>query len=264
MGELWTSLLTLIGGLLTALHDLASPLFGTAYAWGIAIILLTVVVRVLLLPLAIKQINSMRAMQGIQPELKKIQKKYKADRSLMRTDPEKYKAQRQKQQEAMMALYKEHNVNPASSCLPLVAQMPIFVALFSVLRSPDVVPQLQEVGFFLIPSLAAQPSQGLAAAGVGAYILMVLMAVSTFVSQRQMMGRTPTAGDQAQQQQKIMLYVMPLMLTVFSWNFPIGVLLYWVTTNLWTMGQQWFMFRNVEQNVAVAGAGTRPPSKGRG
>ncbi len=110
-----------------------SPFTGAA-SWGWAIIGLTLVIRVLLLPLAIKQIRSMRAMQAIQPQMKAIQKKYKVDRDLMKKDPEQYKAKKQKMNEEMMALYQTEGVNPAASCLPLLAQAPVFFALFSILR----------------------------------------------------------------------------------------------------------------------------------
>ncbi len=212
--------------------------FTGEYSWAFAIIALTVLVRVLLLPLAIKQINSMRAMQKIQPEMKKLQNKYKTDRSLIKTDPEKFKAQRQKQQEAMQALYKEHNVNPAAGCLPLLAQAPIFFALFRLLYSGRV-EELDQAGFFLINSLSSFPQN----AGFGAFVLVALMGATTFLTQKQMMASNPASAQMPQQ--KILLYVMPIMLLVFSFNIPVGVLLYWVTTNVWTMGQQWVMFRNV-------------------
>jgi YidC/Oxa1 family membrane protein insertase len=253
MGALWGGLIQGLSSLLTLLHDGTVVLFGS-YAWGWAIILLTFGVRLVLLPLAWKQTNSIRAMQKLQPELKKIQAKYRTDRSMMRTNPEKYRQRKQKQQEAMMALYKEHNVNPAASCLPLLLQMPVFIALYQVLRRAQ---GLQRAPFYLITNLASTPAQGLAA-GVGTFVLLILMAVTTFASQYQMQGRMPTAGDQAQQQ-KILLYVMPIMLTFVAFQLPAGVLLYWVATNLWTMGQQYVMFRNIEPEgvPAVQGSGKR-------
>jgi YidC/Oxa1 family membrane protein insertase len=114
---------------LTFLHDLVEPLVGI-HAWGWAIILLTLGIRILLLPLAIKQTRSMRAMQALQPQIKELQKKHKVDRSLMKKDPEQYKAKKQKLNEEMMALYQKEGANPAASCLPLLAQAPIFLALF--------------------------------------------------------------------------------------------------------------------------------------
>lgn len=250
---IWQSLLEGLEEILRFFHGVTEPLFGIA-AWGWAIVLLTVAVRIILLPLAVKQTNSMRAMQKLQPEMKKIQEKYKTDRSLMRTNPEKFQQQRQKQQEAMMALYKEHNVNPASGCLPLLLQMPIFFALFSVLRSDTLVPELATSGFYGIDSLQSLASS----AGIAAWLLIVLMGATTFLTQRQTMAANP---GQQMSQQKILLYVMPVMLMFFSINLPVGVLLYWVTTNLWTMGQQWIMFRSMERKEAVAGTGDAKPKK---
>ncbi len=249
MSELWQGVIGGFASLLTSLHDITEPLFGV-FAWGWAIILLTLLVRIVLLPLAIKQTTSMRAMQGLQPEVKRIQAKYKVDRGLIRSDPDKYKEQRAKQQEEMQALYKERGVNPAAGCLPLVAQMPVFFALFSVLNGEGrYVPALQEAGFYFINALSLGAPQG---AGWGAYVLIAIMGLTTFFSQRQMMKSNPAVADQPQQ--KIMLYAMPVMLTVFGINFPAGVLLYWVTTNLWTMGQQYVMFRKLGPSSVPAGA----------
>lgn len=248
MGALWDGLIQGLTDFLRLLHDGTAGIFGQ-YAWGWAIILLTFAVRLVLLPLAVKQTNSMRAMQQLQPAMKKIQARYRTDRSMMRTNPEKYRARKQKQQEAMMALYKEHNVNPAASCLPLLLQMPIFFALYRVLIEAD---ELRAAPFYLIPNLASTPWQGLAFAGVGSYVLLILMALTTYYSTYQMQARTPMAGEQQAQQQKILLYVMPVMLTVIAFQLPAGVLLYWVATNLWTMGQQHVMFRNIEPAGAPA------------
>jgi YidC/Oxa1 family membrane protein insertase len=241
--EIWLQLLNALGLVLRFFHDVTAGLLGD-YAWIAAIILLTVAVRLVMMPLAVRQFHSMQAMQKLRPQQKKIQQRYKTDRGMMRTDPEKYRAQRQKQQEEVMALYKEHNVNPASSCLPLIAQMPIFIALFSVLRSPDVIPELVTAPFPINATLQAPASQ----AGVVAIALLVLMGITTFVQQKQMMGRNAAmADDQQMQQQKMMLYIMPVFLTVLGFQLPVGVLVYWVTTNLWQMGQQWYMLRQMDR-----------------
>lgn len=239
---IWNGLIDGLEAVLRFFHGLAVgiPLLDLA-AWGWAIVLLTFAVRVVLLPLAVKQISSMRAMQGLQPDMKKIQAKYKTDREMMRSNPEKYRERRQKQQEEMMKLYKEHNVNPAASCLPLLAQMPVFFALFTLLRDNSRVEELATEGFYIIPSLAEVPT---AQMGVGVVVLIGLMGATTFFSQKQMMASNPTAS--AQPQQKVLLYAMPVLLTVFAINLPVGVLLYWVTTNVWTMAQQFVMFRNIE------------------
>ncbi|HWH33055.1 MAG TPA: YidC/Oxa1 family membrane protein insertase [Egibacteraceae bacterium] len=245
MGELLTSVAEALGEVLRVLHSLVEPVTGAA-AWGWAIILLTLLVRVVMLPLAVKQINSMRAMQRLQPEIKKLQAKYKTDRSMMRTDPEKYRERRAKQQEEMMKLYKEHNVNPAAGCLPLLLQMPIFFALFRLLSSTEIVPQLNTAGFYFA-QLAERPTQ----AGLGAWALIALMGYTTYFSQKQMMASNPGAAENPQQ--RMMLYLMPVVLTVFAVNLQTGVLLYWVTTNIWTMAQQWVMFRGLDHERAAKG-----------
>ncbi|MGH2604865.1 MAG: YidC/Oxa1 family membrane protein insertase [Dehalococcoidia bacterium] len=250
MTELWHGLLNVVEEVLRFFHTFMSPLFGDQAAWGWAIILLTITVRVLMLPLAVKQTRSQRAMQRLQPEMKKIQTKYKVDRSQMRTNPDKYRDQRQKQQEAMMALYKEHGVNPAAGCLPLLPQLPVFFALFSVLRGGSV-QELKTASFYIVDSLAAFPG------GIeswGAWVLVALMGLTTFYSSRQMMASTASTGPQAQQM-KIMMYAMPALLVVFARSMPVGVLLYWVTTNVWTIAQQAVMFRDVRRDPAAATAG---------
>ena len=242
----WTALKDVIGGVLTFFNGAFEPIFGD-HSWGWAIIALTVAVRVVLLPLAIKQTRSQRAMQALQPQMKKIQEKYKADKGLMRSDPEKYRELRAKQQEAMMGLYKEHGVNPASGCLPLLLQMPVFFALFQVLQQNDA---LRGAPFLIWSDLAGSvPKVEPVGSGL---VLVVLMAATTYYSSRQMMASTPASG-QAAQQQKIMMYAMPVMLAVFSWNMYIGVLVYWVTTNIWTIGQQYVMFRSVTPAAPAAG-----------
>lgn len=261
---IWQELLNALGAVLRFFHDITVGMVGD-YSWVAAIILLTVTVRLLLTPLAIKQFRSMQAMQNIRPQMKRIQQRYKTDRGMMRTDPEKYRAQRQKQQEELMALYKEHNVNPASSCLPLVAQMPIFIALFSVLRSETVIPELFDAPFFGGSTLQMPAND----AGIIAIGLLIAMGITTFVQQKQMMGRnTALADDQQMQQQKMMLYIMPVFLVFLGFNLPVGVLVYWVTTNLWQMGQQWFIMREVAHTTAPPKGSTKKPAspdtKGRG
>jgi YidC/Oxa1 family membrane protein insertase len=242
--ELWNGLVDGLGTILGLFHDWLVPVSGP-WAWGWAIVLLTLAVRLLMLPLAVKQTNSMRAMQGLQPEIKRIQKKYKADRDLMRKDPEKYRERRAKQQEEMMALYKQHNVNPAAGCLPLLLQMPIFFALFTLLR-PGRIAQLGDATFLWITDLTQTASAAMPISAV----LILAMGATTYYSQRQMMVNNPAMAEMPQQ--KIMLYAMPIMLTVFAYQIFVGVLIYWVTTNIWTIGQQWVMFRRLEPPTAKA------------
>lgn len=246
--SIWTGLLEALGEVLRFFHDATTGLFGD-YAWAVAIVLLTVLVRLAMMPLAIRQFRSMQAMQKLRPDMKKIQSKYKTDRGMMRTDPEKYRERRQKQQEELMALYQEHNVNPASSCLPLLVQAPILFGLFTVLRSPDVVPELVNAPF----AFGATLQEVVRSAGPLAYALLLAMGITMFVQQRQMMARNTTAAaadDQSAQIQKMMLYVMPVVLVVTGVNFPVGVVIYWATTNLWQVGQQWYIMREVAAPAA--------------
>jgi YidC/Oxa1 family membrane protein insertase len=250
-----------VESVLTFLHDLLLPIFG-ANSWGWAIIALTLIVRVALLPLAIKQTRSMRAMQAIQPQMKALQKKYKVDKELMRKDPEKYKAKKAKLNEEMMALYKEEGANPAASCLPLLAQAPVFIALFWTLRDFDT---LSEEGFYFFLS-ATDPAQldglrtAVSAAGWPGWLLILLMSGTMFLSQKQMMARTAATGadNPMAQQQKILLYVMPVFLAVISFQFPIGILLYWVTTNFWQVIQQAIILREVTHEAETGELANKP------
>ncbi|MDP9022958.1 MAG: YidC/Oxa1 family membrane protein insertase [Actinomycetota bacterium] len=260
----WQLLLDVIQEGLTFLHGVFAPLFG-AHAWGWAIIGLTVVIRVLLLPLAMKQTRNMRAMQTLAPKVKRIQAKYKADRELLKKDPQAYRDSRQKMNEEVMGLYREHNVNPMAGCLPLLLQAPIFFALFRVLNNAEL--QLNGDRIAAEPFYVFSPLGAAANSGVWGWVLILGMAATMFVTQRQMMGRTQMEGAQAQQQ-KIMLYVMPVFLAVIAQSLPIGVLLYWVTTNLWQLGQQAIIIREVQheqsaEEVDVARKTNRPAGAGK-
>ncbi|WP_370325890.1 YidC/Oxa1 family membrane protein insertase [Euzebya sp.] len=249
LGDIFGGLQDALAQVLRFYEGLLEPLAG-GYAWGLAIILLTVTVRIFLIPLMVRQTRSMRSMQRLQPELKKIQEKYKADRSLIKTDPERYKKLKDKQREAQMALYQEHQVNPVGGCLPLLLQMPIFLALFYVLRDNARVEELTAAPFFGIEGLGMTAAEG---AGIGAFVLVALQVFTTFYTQKQMQARNSgNSNDQQAQVQKIMMYVMPAFLGWLSFTFPIGVVLYWVTTNIWTIGQQAYIFKKVEAEEAEA------------
>lgn len=280
MSDLWNGIKDLFVSALDALHSLFS-FVGDEPAWGFAIIALTLIVRIMLLPLAIKQTRSMRAMQQLQPKIKAIQKKYKADRELMKKDPERYKAQRQKMNEEMTALYQEAGVNPAGGCLPLLAQAPIFIALFSVLRTPvadnpnlepgSALDRLLHADFYFFTPGPEGLSMGANEAGIAGIALILLMAGSMFWSQRQMLAKTAVTADSSQmQQQKIMMYVMPVFLAVISFNFPMGVLLYWVTTNIWQIAQQAIILYEVDHDASAPNSGDgatdgqTSPAKGTG
>lgn len=207
--------------------------------YGIVIILLTVIVRIVLVPLTISQTKSMAKMQKLQPELKELQKKYKDDK--------------QKLQQETMEFYKKNNVNPLAGCLPLLLQMPVFFALFQALRNPsEIVTNI--LGNFTIDGVANGIKTGLAGflpAGefiMGAanpnynflwmnlnekdpyYILVILMVATMFLTTRM------TTTDP--KQSKIM-YIMPVVFGFISFQFPSGILVYWVTSNIWGIGQQW-------------------------
>ena len=270
MREFFQPVLEVFSGLLRFIHDLAEPLFGV-HSWGWAIIGLTLIVRILLLPLAIKQTRSMKAIQQLQPEMKAIQEKYKTDREMMRKDPEKYRARKQKQQQEMMALYQREGANPAASCLPLLAQAPIFVALFWTLVGED---ELTGAPFYFFTEATAGGLEKLVSgAGWPGWLLIVLMSGTMFFSQKQMMARNAAtmADNPMAQQQKILLYVMPVFLAVISFQFPLGVLLYWVTTNFWQIVQQAIILREgtkidaaAERRANGTGPGAAPSGPARG
>ena len=218
--------------------------------WGLSIVGLVVVIRILITPLFIKQLHASRKMTLIQPELQKIQAKYKG-----KTDPES----RQKMTEETMALYKDSGTNPFSSCLPILLQMPIFFALFNVLNGlGSIASGARDAVGPITASVARQAelstfagvqlsdkfvgSEDLAAKAI-TVALIVLMSITQFTSQHQAMTKNMPASAMDNpmfKQQKILLYIMPVIFAVSGINFPIGVLIYWLVTNLWSMGQQFY------------------------
>jgi YidC/Oxa1 family membrane protein insertase len=265
--DFFDSVLDFFFAILQFLHGIFEPLAG-AHAWGWAIIGLTLIVRVLLLPLAIKQTRSMRAMQAIQPQIKELQKKYKVDRELLKKDPETYRARRQKLSEEQMALFKREGANPAASCLPLLAQAPIFIALFWMLRGQgeEGEPLFAAPFYFFTNFIDAGPGDptGLAAtvsaAGWPGWLLILLMSGSMFITMKQMNARTAAMGSENPMaaQQKILMYVMPVFLAVISFQFPLGIVLYWVTTNIWQIAQQWIILREVTHEAETGELADKP------
>jgi YidC/Oxa1 family membrane protein insertase len=215
--------------------------------WVLSIIGLTVTVRAMLIPLFVKQIKSSRNMQLIQPRVKELQKKYGHDRERLAAET--------------MALYKETGTNPFASCLPILVQMPIFLALFRLLDhhaakgngiaflTDDLAESFGNAKLFgTIPIKDTfLNNNGNVAVMVVAAILVVAMTATTFMTQRQLMSKNMPAdalsGPYAQQQ-KMLLYILPVVFAVGGVAFPIGVLFYWTTSNLWTMGQQFYVIRN--------------------
>jgi YidC/Oxa1 family membrane protein insertase len=227
----------------------------TGWAWAMSIVGLTAVVRVLLIPLFVKQIHSSRRMQLIQPEMQKIQKKYKGKR-----DPESQKAQQQE----IMDLYKRTGTNPFASCLPILIQSPFFFALFQLLNNlkgqaegvkEGIGPITQQVAAEIERSniFGASLSDHFLGSTITntkilTAVLIVLMSVTTFTTQHQLMRKNMPASaldNPFAKQQKVLLYLMPLFFAISGVNFPIGVLLYWLTTNVWSMGQQFYVIRNM-------------------
>ncbi len=249
-------------------------------SWGLSIVLMTVCVRALLLPLAFKQFHSMQKLQRLGPELKQIQNKYKEDK--------------QRQQQEVMKFYKENDVNPFASCLPLVAQIPVFIGLFYMLRTSlrkDICPAVQAAfkthyavahgaaaaagqttyctnpqfahiyhagpqgaGFLFIPDLTNKATGGV-------LIALLILYVGTQLLSSLLMS-TPTMDKN---QRRIML-LLPLFFVVIVINFPAGLLLYWITTNVWTIGQQYVIRRRLgpvsPPAPATAGAGAGGGTRG--
>lgn len=227
----------------------------TGWAWALSIVGLTAVVRMLLIPLFVKQIHSSRKMQLIQPEMQKIQAKYKGKR-----DPESQKAQ----QAEVMDLYRRTGTNPFSSCLPILIQSPFFFALFQLLNNLKGIAEgkHEPIGPFTRELAAVVESSTIFGAKLSDHflgsdvtntkiltaVLIILMSATTFTTQHQLMRKNMPAAaldNPFAKQQKVLLYLMPIFFAISGINFPIGVLLYWLTTNLWTMGQQFYVIRNM-------------------
>ena len=247
-----------VAWIMVTAHDLLTSAGMDAtsgWTWALSIVALVVVIRVVLIPLFVKQIKASRGMQLVAPEVRKIQQKYKG-----KTDP----ASRQKLTEETMAAYKRAGTNPFASCLPILLQMPIFFALFQVLNGLSAIASgdREPIGR-MTQEVAAQAEAStllgapLSATFLGSddlvtkavtVLLIVLMSVTTFTTQRQLMTKNMPASmadNPMAQQQKMIMYILPLVFAVTGVNFPIGVLVYWLTTNVWSMAQQFYVIRNM-------------------
>ena len=246
----------LVSWILVTVHSMWSTFLDPAsgWTWGLSIVVLVVIMRIVLIPLFVKQIKAQRNMQLLSPQIKEIQKKHKDDR--------------ERQSQEVMKLYRQSGTNPLSGCLPILLQAPFFFALFHVLQhvvaknnpqyaldDPVLVEQAQKAKIFGAPiasTFLMSPSDVIALGGnptatkFVTVIMIILMSATTFLTQRQIMLKNVPNLDNNPfaQQQKILLYVFPLVFAVSGVNFPVGVLLYWLTTNLWTMGQQFYVIRN--------------------
>lgn len=246
-------LYTAVSWIIVQFHSLFSLVFAqsSGWAWGLSIFFLVVLIRICLIPLFVKQIKSTRNMQALQPKMKAIQERYKSDK--------------QRQSEEMMKLYKETGTNPLSSCLPILAQSPFFIALFQVLNhiannrpvgvlTAEQVDSARNASVFGAPIAAkfldsadkvAELGAALTDVRVVTVVMIVMMSASQFYTQRQLMTKNVdlTVKTPFMQQQKMLMYVFPIMFAVFGINFPVGVLIYWLTTNVWTLGQQMFVIK---------------------
>ncbi len=235
-------LIDVANGVLQFFHDSAG------LSWGMSIIALTVCTRAILIPLTYKQLKGMRALQALQPQIKEIQAKYKNDK--------------QRMQQEMMRFYQENKVNPFASCIPLLAQLPVFITLFYVLRHElpaDIGCNAghcgAEASFLFINDLTAKATGG-------ELIALLILYVGTQLISGMVMSVT------ADKSQRTMMFVLPLIFVPFIINFPAGLVLYWITTNIWTIGQQYVIQRVVPaphvptpEQVAAAKPPPPPPKK---
>lgn len=209
----------LLANILQPISDLAEVTLkffhdDIGFGWGPAIVALTFATRLVLLPLSVKQIRSMRELSALQPHMKELQERYKDDR--------------QRLQREMMQLYQEHGVNPFASCLPLLLQLPVFLALFYLLRSDSFQADVLEappVGWLFIDNLTAKATGG-------ALVALLVLYVGT-----QLVAGLIMAGS-GNPQQRMIILALPLLFAPIIVRFPSGLVVYWIATNVWTMGQQ--------------------------
>jgi YidC/Oxa1 family membrane protein insertase len=244
-----------------------SPIFGvqSGWTWALTIVLLVVLMRLIMVPLFIKQMHTTRAMTALAPQMTALRKKYKNDKQTLNQE--------------MMKLYQEAGVNPLMGCLPVVAQLPMFFALFSVLRAIAEWKPGQPAKYGMTEAMMSHAQHAkilgatiadkfLFSAGVPVHakaVILVAVLVSmatTYLTVRQSMKRgmmpAATPDNPMGQSQKFMAYIMPLFaLSGLYW--PFGLVLYWVTTNLWTLGQQWVLFRKYPQPAAAGADGAAAP-----
>ena len=243
MSDVFRPLINFFEAILVAFHDIG-------LSWGWSIVALTVVVRAALLPLTIKQFKSMQNMAKFQPEIKKLQERYKGDRERLNQE--------------MMKFYRENKVNPFASCLPLLAQLPVFLALFYMLQDDlrlDVCPDVNPPGtenpqpcgpggaaeFLFIPDITDKATGGV-------LITLIVLYVGSQLLSTILMS---TATDKTQ---RIIFLALPFVFVIFVINFPAGLLVYWITTNLWTIVQQAIIKKRLGPLRPPLAEGEKPPS----
>ncbi len=220
-------------------HDLIGNFEGS---WGVAIILLTFTVRLVILPLTFKGVKSMQRLQQLQPEIKKIQERYKDDKQRMNQE--------------IMAFYQREKVNPLASCMPLLLQVPFFIALFQLLRSDSFKADIADNhGFLFIPDLADKVTDK-----PGVLITLIVLYVGT------QLGASAVTAISADPMQRRIMFALPFVFTVFIVTFEAGLILYWITTNVWTIGQQLLvrkLYPKPEPIEAGGGEGESKPARGK-
>jgi len=239
---IFSQLILLLHWVLVTINDFLAGLgLGYSWTWGLAIIGLTIIVRLILFPLTWKQYKSAQQMQMIQPQIKELQKKYKSDRG--------------KLQEETMKLYSEHRVNPFASCLPLILQLPVFISLYAAIKGlgplsapayQASVEALNKAPFLWIPHLGNPDPY---------YILLILYVVTQMISTELMVA------TQSDSTQKWIMRAMPIMFVLFLFRFPAGLFVYWVTTNVWTIGQQLVIRRTMPKPEELARQAQAKPKK---
>ena len=227
----------ILANILQPLIDIFKPVLvffhdSIGFGWGFSIVALTITIRALLLPLTLKQVRSMQSLQKIAPLMKEVQAKYKDDK--------------QRQNQEMMKLYQEHKVNPFASCLPLLAQLPVFISLFYMLRLDlrhDICPEINPTTENTKPCGSTEASEFLfipditdAATG-GVLITLVVLYVVTQLASSLLMSVS------ADKNQRIIFLALPFVFVLFIFNFPAGLIMYWITTNVWTLGQQMYVIK---------------------
>lgn len=263
LANIFQPLIDIFGPVLVFFHSIIGG------SWGWSIIALTVVVRALLLPLAFKQMHSMQKLQQVAPQMKAIQAKYKEDK--------------QRQQQEIMKFYKENDINPFASFLPLVVQIPVFIGLYYTLRTrlrEDICPGLQTAFRHAYAAHHSIPLHDAAGKTVACHglngsswlfihdltntatgltlVVLIVLYVGTQLASSLMM-QAPSVD----QTQRRMMLLLPLFFVIFIVNFPAGLILYWITTNAWTIGQQWVIRRRIGPAVPVAPAAPAPSPRGR-
>ena len=234
----------IVGGLLTPLEDVLTSVLtwlhetaGLSWAWSI--VALTLIVRILLVPVAVRQIHSMQSLQLHAPEMKAIQQRYKADR--------------QRQSEELMKFYKENKINPYASCLPIVFQIPIFISLFYVLRGfeKEIFPKYSDssLDWLGLVDITDKVKDGWGPVLIAVYVTSQLL--STYLMATAMQS----------QAQRIMIMVLPVVFLPFILKFPSGLMIYWLTTNLWTTGQGITTRRLMPRPAAPPKRSSRTPPK---